>query len=324
MWWPKTAAHSKKGGYHMKIGYDVNTAGINRKELVKAISQELGMDSRYLGMPSVAYQVGEYTIAKDGTVSGPDNRDLIANLQGLHSFIPTSEEYDAPTETADEKETPAFEDLPLTMEEELGLGIQRRDPMGEDGMQADDIPESDEADASETEAEVHSLTIEMPKDGFTETTIANLRKLVESKASLIKKSIGTDSLNIEETDTTLLFPWFSFGTDASNIEAYTQLVTALCTMAKEQKRITAKEKPVDNEKYAFRCFLLRLGFIGSEYKHARKVLMANMEGNGAFKSGQRNEPAIDEPQTNTTDTASETHTQGETQTENSADIKASA
>ena len=251
----------------MKIGYDISAAGINRKELVKAISQELGLDSRCLGMPSAAYQVGEYTIAKDGTVSGPDNRDLIADLQGLHSFIPTSAEYDAPTETADEKETPAFEELPLTMEEELGLGRQRRDPMGEDGMQADDIPEPDEADASQ--AEVHSLTIEMPKDGFTEATIANLRKLVESKASLIKKSIGTDSLNIEETDTTLLFPWFSFGTDASNIEAYTQLVTALCTMAKEQKRITAKEKPVDNEKYAFRCFLLRLGFIGSEYKHAR-------------------------------------------------------
>ena len=306
----------------MKIGYDISAAGINRKELVKAISQELGLDSRYLGMPSAAYQVGEYTIAKDGTVSGPDNRNLIADLQGLHSFIPTSAEYDAPTETADEKDTPTFEDLPLTMEEELGLGRQHRDHWGEDGMQADDIPEPDEADTSE--AEVHSLTIEMPKDGFTEATIANLRKLVESKASLIKKSIGTDNLNIEETDTTLLFPWFSFGTDASNIEAYTQLVTALCTMAKEQKRITAKEKPVDNEKYAFRCFLLRLGFIGSEYKHARKILMANMEGNGAFKSGQRNEPATDEPQTNTTDTATPQETNSESQAENGADIKASA
>ena len=144
---------------------------------------------------------------------------------------------------------------------------------------------------------------------------------MESKASLIKKSIGTDTLAIEETDSTLRFPWFSFGTDAGNIEAYTQLITALCTMAKEQKRITAKEKPVDNEKYAFRCFLLRLGFIGSEYKHARKILMANMEGNGAFKSGQRNETAPEEPEATTDDvTAPETHTQAQ----NEADIKASA
>jgi len=149
----------------MKIGYDVSTAGINRKELVKAISQELGMDSKYLGMPSMAYQVGEYTITKDGTVSGPDNRDLVADLQGLHSFVPTSEEYDTPTETTEEHEAPAFEDLPLTMEEEIGLGRQRRDHWGEDGMQATDVPEPDGADTSE--AEVHSLIIEIPKDGFT-------------------------------------------------------------------------------------------------------------------------------------------------------------
>ena len=56
-------------------------------------------------------------------------------------------------------------------------------------------------------------------------------------------------------------------------------------MAKNSKRITATDKPTDNEKYAFRCFLLRLGFIGDEYKTARKILLRNLEGNGAFASG---------------------------------------
>ena len=54
-------------------------------------------------------------------------------------------------------------------------------------------------------------------------------------------------------------------------------------MAKVQKRVTATEQPVENEKYAFRCFLLRLGFIGAEYKEARKILLKNLSGNAAFK-----------------------------------------
>ena len=58
-------------------------------------------------------------------------------------------------------------------------------------------------------------------------------------------------------------------------------------MALNQKRITAKEKPVDNDKYAFRCFLLRLGFIGEDYKAERKILLRNLSGSSAFNSGAK-------------------------------------
>lgn len=56
-------------------------------------------------------------------------------------------------------------------------------------------------------------------------------------------------------------------------------------MSKNAKRVTVTEKAVDNEKYAFRCFLLRLGFIGSEYKVERKILLKNLSGSSAFKNG---------------------------------------
>ena len=58
-------------------------------------------------------------------------------------------------------------------------------------------------------------------------------------------------------------------------------------MAKEAKRVPATEKPTNNEKYAFRCFLLRLGFIGNEYKTYRKVLLKTLTGSAAFKSGAK-------------------------------------
>ncbi len=45
-----------------------------------------------------------------------------------------------------------------------------------------------------------------------------------------------------------------------------------------------------DEKYAFRCFLLRLGFIGDEFKKSRKILLANLDGSSAFKTVKENLP----------------------------------
>lgn len=91
---------------------------------------------------------------------------------------------------------------------------------------------------------------------------------------------------------TVSFPWFEGrDLDADEAKTYTHLIAALCDMARNQKRITAKEKVTDNDKYAFRCFLLRLGFIGAEFKDERKILLRNLSGNSAFKSGSGKEAA---------------------------------
>ena len=110
---------------------------------------------------------------------------------------------------------------------------------------------------------------------------------VEAKAALIKKALAVESLPVEADAEKVSFPWFADGQDGDSAKAYTHFITALCDMARKQKRVTAKERPADHEKYAFRCFLLRLGFIGEEYKGERKVLLKNLSGNGSFKSGAR-------------------------------------
>jgi hypothetical protein len=132
------------------------------------------------------------------------------------------------------------------------------------------------------------LVIEMSKEGFTEAAIANLERLVKSKESLIKKALGADRLPIEQAEDRLRFPWFSGSLAAEEVNAYARFIGALCAMAKNQQRVTASEKVYDNEKYAFRCFLLRLGFIGPEYKEERKILLSRLTGSAAFKNGQRN------------------------------------
>lgn len=238
----------------MKIKY--NLTGEARKALVAAISVELGIQASYRGAPTFAYQVGEYTIDQKGMVTGPDNRELVKALHSRYGRQAEAEAYDAQIPEA--AEPPAAVAAATRAEE-------RPDPTsGRD-----------------------RLTIELPKNGMTDTAIANLEKLVTSKATLIKKALGTDDLTIEQTTDTLRFPWLYAGLEADEVNAYARFIGALCAMAKNQKRAAAKEKPVVNEKYEFRCFLIRLGFIGGAYKAERKILIRNLSGNASFKNGVR-------------------------------------
>lgn len=227
----------------MKLFY--NVTGPRRKSLAAAIRQELNTPSEYLGAPTFAYRVGGYHIDKNGVVTGKDNPDLKSALY--------REGFSAEECVFDEPDT-------------LEIGL-----------------ESMEAASSTEKPQEDTLTIEMPLEGFTEENIANLEKLIASKALLIKKAIGIEALPIERTETTLRFPWFPFDTPGEEVDAYSRLISALYTTAKKQRRVTAKEHPVDNEKFAFRVFLIRLGFVGDEYKAARKILLRNLNGNSAFK-----------------------------------------
>ena len=149
-------------------------------------------------------------------------------------------------------------------------------------------PVEREADTEAERPAAHDgLTIQMPADGFTPEALNNLHSLIAAKGRLIRKALGVDLLPVQVEADTVSFPWFSGEATAEEVKAYTHLITALCDMARNQKRITAREKDTDNDKYAFRCFLLRLGFIGTEYKEERKILLRNLTGNGAFKSGSK-------------------------------------
>lgn len=147
----------------------------------------------------------------------------------------------------------------------------------DNGFESEALPEADEPSTETT-----GLCVSMPRTLFTDTAIANLKSIVEAKKNLFMKAFDTDELPILEEDGKVCFPWFS-GESPEEIKAYDHFICKLCEMARTQKRVTATEKTVENEKYAFRCFLLRLGFIGSEYKEARKILLKNLEGNSAFK-----------------------------------------
>ena len=132
--------------------------------------------------------------------------------------------------------------------------------------------------------EADGLTVSLPSDGFTETAADNLRKLVSCRAALIRKALDADRLDFVIEDGKVSFPWWDRLPEPDEIRAYTAFLAALYKMAREAKRVVAKETKYESEKYAFRCFLLRLGFIGNGSKVNRKILLRNLSGHAAFRN----------------------------------------
>lgn len=134
----------------------------------------------------------------------------------------------------------------------------------------------------------YELEVSVPRETLTDAQIENLRKLIAKKAELIKKALGANELPVVVTDERIAFPWFGKA-DPATAGTYTVFITKLCALVKNAVRVNDGGKPAENEKYAFRCFLIRLGFIGEEYKADRKVLLKNLEGSSAFKSPRAKE-----------------------------------
>ena len=130
------------------------------------------------------------------------------------------------------------------------------------------------------------LTIVISRESLTDIALENLQKITANKQTLFQRAFRTDSTEIEITEEKINFTWFPYTADGDEIAAYTQFISRLCDMARDAKRVSSKPTETDNDKYAFRCFLLRLGFIGKEYKTARKILLRNLTGNSAFRYGE--------------------------------------
>ena len=229
-----------------------NVTKDKRKAMVQAIEKEIGGKAKYLGVPSCAYEIGNFTVGKNGELEFGDFDDL-------------------------------DEVAPIVDACVLATGVSPAE--WDNNMDAEETADTG-ATAGENEPICDGVSISVPRAGFTDEALENLHKLVESKAPLMKKAFLTDDLPIIEEEETISFPWFS-NCNADSVTPYIRFIAAICDMAKNQKRITAKPKENENEKYAFRCFLLRLGFIGDEYKTDRKVLLANLDGSSAFKAGAK-------------------------------------
>lgn len=238
--------------------------GAERKALVAAISEITGDKARYMGAPNFAYSVNGHAITKDGTLETGGLEDVVSLLSAL---------------------------------EERGIvPVEAPELSGDDaGRGAPDV-----------------MVVELPDDGLSDLAFDNLTKLVAGKATLIRKAVGdclakgAEALPVIRENGKICFPWFRFGMEANEVAAWARFVGALVGTAKAQKRVILKEKPLEegaSEKFAMRCYLLKLGFIGEEYKEARKVILAGLPGDGSRKRGKEDAaPAVSDDLAKTVET----------------------
>ena len=233
----------------MKANY--NLAGTKRKELVQAIAEITGEKADYMRMPTCAYEIGNITVDKDGGVSCSDEEKMQMVMKALNEKGFTAEE-DAETKQPEQAETTEPEH---TTEEEKETAEDEQEP---------------------------ALTISLP---LASANVGTLRNLISAKESLIKKALGITDTRINITEEKIEFPWFDRELTPEETNAYMLFITQLCKLSKELKHASSKPVETDNEKYAFRTWLLRMGFIGPDFKAARKILLKNLSGSSAFRNG---------------------------------------
>jgi len=224
-----------------------NVPGKARKNLAQTIGIWLEEDVKYAGAPTFAYHIGGFAIDKDGRLTIDDGMDseVIERL------------------------------LEHLYDEGFECDISEAERKLEEAPSIDSIEDAD------------SVTLSFPDTGFDEESFGRLQSLVKAKSALIAKAFDAVSTEViwNKEEKTIQFPWFRLDLSAKEDEklACILFLNKLMEFARTAKRVTAKEKDTDNDKYAFRCFLLRLGFIGDEFKGARKILLSRLAGNSAFK-----------------------------------------
>ena len=332
-----------------------NVTGGERKRLAQALGAILLWEPVYQGAPSFGYAVGNYTVDRNGTISCPDSAtpeivsQIISKLTG-EGFTPEVSGHtipaEVPAETPDVAPEAEAEAMPEAEASEANVGAETPDTAAETAGEGpsvgipetaepevnqsaaasateDDHPVENAADESnaETTEDETKLTVSIPRDKLPDDALARLRIMVSNKEVLFKRALLVDALPIEASEDMVSFPWFTLTGTAGEGEAYAQFITCLCKMAVEQTRVLDKPYDGDNDRFAMRIFMVRLGMKGTQFALARKLMMKNLTGNSGWRysappKNAEEEPVAtaDVPETPATDTPSDAEIMGEPET----------
>lgn len=336
------------------LKFELNVA--ERKTLAKRMEELTGIHPYYTKAPLYSYDIGSYTIDRDGNLLvEPENADaellttllnegLIRGGESIESTDeqmenteptdhleedPVIEDTEAETEVLDEQEpedADTAEDEPAEAEAEEA---SEPDNTAEDDATEDEpeteVQEGEESQETEDQPEEVPLDLELafPVSQHNGVTLRNLVNLLYSRGKLIGKATG-GHFHVEEglveklkddsctfaimnfinavsdyetehgaaleglkiTTEKVTFTGFPTAPDHEHLTAFAQLAVLMNQQAISQKRIQAKNVNDENEKYALRTWLLRLGMNGPDFKETRKILMEKLSGHAAFRTDE--------------------------------------
>jgi|GEM_PF-4064731 len=215
-------------------------------------------------------RVIHYIILKDGVIEESEG-----------DYIPNEEPADAHTE--------AEEFVATLTDEQVHRIVPKVKAIAEEfGVDTSEFEEADESP--------DTITIEIPFTSCGDLTKEKetLRDLINSKATLIKAALGEDGtgeLPIEFADGKARFEWLRYGENGNSdaVTAWSAFLSAAVKFARKGKKVTAKDAAVENEKFAFRTYLVKIGLNGAEDKWTRKFLLRNLQGDSAFATPESKE-----------------------------------
>ena len=330
------------------LKFKLNVA--ERKTLAKRMEELTGIHPYYTKAPLYSYDIGSYTIDRNGNLLvEPENADaeLLTTLlnegliRGGESIESTDDQMEDTEPTDHLEEDPVTEDTeaePEVMDEqELEDADTAEDEPAEaeaeeasepDNTAEDDATEDElDAESQETEDQPEEVPLDLelafPVSQHNGVTLRNLVNLLYSRGKLIGKATG-GHFHVEEglveklrddsctfaimnfinavsdyeaehgaaleglkiTTEKVIFTGFPTAPDHEHLTAFAQLAVLMNQQAISQKRIQAKDVNDENEKYALRTWLLRLGMNGPDFKETRKILMENLSGHAAFRTDE--------------------------------------
>lgn len=327
------------------LKFKLNVA--ERKTLAKRMEELTGIHPYYTKAPLYSYDIGSYTIDRNGNLLvEPENADaeLLTTLlnegliRGGESIESTDDQPEDTEPTADTDEEPVTEDTEAELEvldeqesedadtaEENEPAEDESEEAAEPDNTAEDGPESEEQSEAEDQPEEVPLDLELafPVSQHNGVSLRNLVNLLYSRGKLIGKATG-GHFHVEEglveklkddsctfaimnfinavsdyetehgaaleglkiTTEKVTFTGFPTAPDHEHLTAFAQLAVLMNQQAISQKRIQAKDVNDENEKYALRTWLLRLGMNGPDFKETRKILMEKLSGHAAFRTDE--------------------------------------
>ena len=248
----------------------INTNTADRKAMVKAMAEELGTTAKYMGPPTFGFQVGDYTVNRDGSITGEDFEALRPFLQ-RSGYLPEDE---APAdEEQTEPETEMIRDI-----DQVSITVP-----------ADDI----------TPAQLKNLIfmlytkqylISRMTGGDTLSIPDNLiARLMECTPEatvdfipLLDAAKADGMTGFDFADGKITLTYRAHQDEPERNMVYAMLTARILKAAKEAKRIFPERQEPENEKYFARAWLLRIGYGGADSKAERNLLLKHLKGHSAF------------------------------------------
>lgn len=245
------------------FSYSFKVRGIERKQVASTIAEALGEDVKYAGAPTFNYQAGGWKIDRESRVTTPEiQKDTLRTvLDALKTVGACSE----------------------------GNGTVTFSLNGHNGNTLRNVVNLIWSKQSLIQKALDRDTGILP-ESLVKTINAVPIDTLEDFAEVVNHAIdageidGDSEWEFDLADRTLSFSFFNASLEADEAISFITLCWQINEQAKQQKFSSTKQKEVANDKYAFRCFLLKLGFVGDVYKTERKILLDKLSGNASFRT----------------------------------------